>query len=117
MGVDRDGPMWKAMELAIIGLVTINVGLTSWSLTSIVDLKAAVAAIQSNRFTSRDGMKIEQRMGEQVAAIWKEVSQIRERMAKKADTSDVPPPEVLRRLEQIERKLDTIASWVHEPGT
>jgi hypothetical protein len=108
MAVDREGPMWKAIELVIVGLVTVNVALQGWSLNQIVDLKEAVAGIQSNRYTSRDGMQTEQRIGIEVAAVWKEISQIRERLARKADLDSVPTPEVLRRMKSIEDKLDVI---------
>ena len=113
MVLNRESTMWKAIELAIVCLITTNVTLTGWSLRQIVGLKSDMAAIQANRFTSRDGMVTTKLVGDQVAAIWREISSIREDLAKKANTSDVPPPEVLRRMKAIEEKLDQINERIH----
>ena len=113
MVVDRDGPMWKAIELVIVGLVTINVAMQGWSLRQIVDLKQDMAAIKADRYTVRDGLQTTKLMGEQVSAVWKEISDIRQSIAKKANTTDVPPPEVLRRMKAIEEKLDSIHDRIH----
>ena len=113
MVVDRDKPMWKAIELSIMFIVSLNVALQGWSLKQIIGLKSDMAAIQANRFTARDGMLTTKLIGEQVAIIWKEISDIRQDIAKKANSTDVPPPEVLRRMKAIEEKLDVIYERIH----
>ena len=117
MVVDRDGPMWKAIELVVVGLIAINVALTGWSLSTIVELKTDMAATKANRFTSRDGMDLEKRLGLEISSIWKGIASVREAQALKADRSGVPPAEVMRRLSVIEQKLDILmASNGHVPG-
>jgi hypothetical protein len=78
---------WKILEIAVLALLAINTGLTGWTLNKVVNLSERITAIEANRFTAKDGLEL-----------WKE-------MAKKAYSDDVPPPEVLRRLDALERQI------------
>jgi hypothetical protein len=86
--------LWKALEIAILILIGLNTALTSWTLTKAVALSERVSAIESNRFTARDGLDV-----------WIE-------LGKKVNQDQIPSPEVLRRLESIENTDNVIQSRI-----
>lgn len=82
--------VWKVLEIVILVLLSISVGLSGWNLSKTVDLGERIAAIEANRFTAKDGLEV-----------WRE-------LGKKADSDNVPPPEVIRRLDSLERQLEKV---------
>jgi hypothetical protein len=82
----------KWLEIAITALVAINMALTGWCLTQIVDNKTDLAEIKGNRFTSNDGL-----------AVWKEIACIRENIAKLPD--QYPPKWWVERQDKFEADM------------
>lgn len=85
-------PLWKLLEILILCLLAVNTGLTGWTLNKVVSLSEKVAAIEANQFDASDGLEV-----------WRE-------LANKANTKDVPAPEVLRRLDTLERRYGDLVS-------
>jgi hypothetical protein len=82
----------KWLEIAITALVAINMALTGWCLTQVVDIKTDLASIKGNRFTSGDGL-----------VVWKEIAAIREQMAKLPD--QYPPKWWVERQDKFETDM------------
>ena len=61
---------------------------------SLIGIVQRLSLIEGTRFTNEDGRDL-----------WKEYGVLREMLAKKANVADVPPPEVLRRLERLELEI------------
>lgn len=115
---ESEKAMWlKVAEAVIAILVTISISVTSWNSVQIVQLSNDVAAlkaiatqiadnnvilvqlqkdlaeIKGNRFTSSDGL-----------AVWKEIAQIREQIAKLPN--EFPPKWFIERLDKLEQSMD-----------
>jgi len=93
---ERENVILKALEWVVVFIVTINVGLTTWSLKSIVDLQTTVAELRGNRFTTGDGL-----------VVWKEIATIREQIAKLPN--DFPP-------KWFEKRVDELAAVMEKNG-
>lgn len=100
----------KALEIIVVALLSVNISVTGWSVNKVFALANDIATINGSCCMSRDAMAIEQRLGKQIADLWHEIAAIRESLATKTNCSDVPTPEVLRRLKAIESKLDTLVA-------
>lgn len=82
-------------------LQIVILGLSTWVLTSMIDVRERLTAIESNRFTSRDGVEV-----------WKEIARIREEMA--TLPRETPPPWFLEEFRALEYKVDQLQESLHD---
>ena len=82
-------PWFQILQICVGLLLTIGLALNTWVLTQVVEMKADLAAIKSNRFTSNDGL-----------AVWKEISKVKETVS-----DGVPPKWLLDRLDRMEESI------------
>ena len=84
-------PWFQILQICIGLLLTIGLALNTWVLTQVVEMKADMAGIKANRFTSSDGLEV-----------WKEISCLKETI------SDGVPPQWL--IDRLDHTDDLIAS-------
>jgi hypothetical protein len=84
------------LNLVLAVVQTIVAAAIVWLFTTVVDLKADVAAIQGNRFTAADGLQIWQ----EIALVRGDIAKVREDMAKLPQ--EAPPVWFLQRVDKIE---------------
>jgi len=91
---DQATAMWRSWAEALFGFfLVIALAVSSWALSTVVRLDVRLTAIENNRFTNADGLKI-----------WQEVLQIREIIARLP--SEVPPKWLLSRFERMETQTE-----------
>jgi hypothetical protein len=87
--------MHRWLEILFAVLVSISLGLSAWTLSTVVTLKEQLAVIQGNRFTSADGLKV-----------WEAIYDIRIKIAQMP--SEYPPKWFVARFERLEHKIDQL---------
>ena len=98
----------KSFDVVMGLLQAISLTLCGWILLTIIDHGQRLTAIEANRYTSQDALIAERAVASQLSDLWR-------RMGEKADTDDVPPPEVLRRLESLEHLIQRLDERINPP--
>ena len=98
----------RVFEVVTSGIQVAVLGFVAWLSISTIDQGNRLTAIESNRYTSADALIAERGNAEATYDILIEIGQLRTDIAGKANTKDVPPPEILRWLERLEKRIDLI---------
>lgn len=82
------------VQVVLAALLAINVALTSWMLSTAMDTRERLVKIESNRFTSADGL-----------GVWKEIAGIRQQIAELPTRLEIKNDvsEINNRLRIVER--------------
>jgi hypothetical protein len=106
---------WKILEvvmsimlalLTVMGAAGLRIG---WGIKEEqVDQGERISAIEANRFTTKDALDVTTAAAASREAIWSEIASIKEALGHKANTEDVPPPQVVRELERLQREIEKL---------
>ena len=70
----------KLLPIFCGALITISIALSSWTMKEVVDLKTRIAALESNRFTSENGLEV-----------WRTIEQLKRDIALNAERINTIP--------------------------
>lgn len=91
----------KILPVICGGLITISIALSSWTMKEVVDLRSRVAALESSHVGP-----------DQVLGIWKEISAVKEAVAKNSEKitalpNQGPPSWFVEQIKSMELRMES----------
>lgn len=91
-------------------VLTIPTSVSAWNINKTLNQESRIVAIESSRYTSAMAKDTELRTAQDIKDIYKEIAQIKERIASMPDNT----PMLSQRLDRLEAQIESLRAEIRE---